>query len=166
MEIANALLDFVKEGTLTIVEKPGEDVVAVADIVMTIEEAGKLAEGPAIAVDAAGIGSIVDELTSEERGFEKDRIVGIAQGWKLNGAIKDTERKVAGGELIHDGSKLMAWCIGNAKAEQRGNAVVINKQASGTGKIDPLMALFDAVSLMSMNPEAAGSAYEEEDVLV
>lgn len=166
MEIASALQDFEKEGTLTIVDKPGDDVAAVADIVVQIEEAGKLAEGPAIAVDAAGIGSIVDELTSEERGFDKDRIIGIAQGWKLNGAIKDTERKVAAGELIHDGSKMMAWCIGNAKAEQRGNAVTISKQASGTAKIDPLMAVFDAVSLMSMNPEAAGSAYEEEDVLV
>jgi phage terminase large subunit-like protein len=166
MEVASALLDFVAEGTLTMVDVPGDDVTAVADIISKIEDAGKLAEGPAIAVDAAGIGAIVDELTSEARGFEKDRIVGIAQGWKLNGAIKDTERKVAGGELIHEGSKLMAWCIGNAKAEQRGNAVVINKQASGTAKIDPLMAVFDAVSLMSTNPESAGSAYEDEDVMV
>ncbi|WP_454629552.1 terminase large subunit [Bradyrhizobium cenepequi] len=166
MEIADRLKDFENEGTLTFVDKPGDDVRDVADIVMKIEDAGKLAEGAAIAVDAAGIGAIVDELTSEDRGLEKERIVGIAQGWKLNGAIKDTERKVAGGELIHDGSALMAWCIGNAKAEQRGNAVTINKQASGTAKIDPLMAVFDAVSLMSMNPEPAGSAYEDEDVLV
>ncbi|WBU27576.1 terminase large subunit [Rhodopseudomonas palustris] len=165
-EVASKLRDFEKEGTLTIVETPGDDVSALADIVMRIEEEGLLAEGPAIAVDAAGIGAIVDELTCEDRGLEKDRIVGIAQGWKLNGAIKDTERKVAGGELIHDGSELMAWCVGNAKAEQRGNAVTINKQASGTAKIDPLMAVFDAVSLMTTNPEAAGSAYEDEDVLV
>ncbi|MGA8156601.1 MAG: hypothetical protein WB822_10420 [Rhodoplanes sp.] len=69
-----------------------------------------------------------------------------SQGWKLNGAIKTTERKLAGGELIHDGSALMAWCVGNAKVEPKGNAVTITKQVSGAAKIDPLMSLFNAVS--------------------
>ena len=81
-------------------------------------------------------------------------IVGIPQGWKLNGAIKTTERKLAGGELIHDGSALMAWCVGNAKVEPKGNAVTITKQVSGAAKIDPLMSLFNAVSLMATNPQA------------
>ncbi|WP_343207742.1 terminase TerL endonuclease subunit [Bradyrhizobium sp. Ai1a-2] len=165
-QIATELQELVKENTLTIVENPGDDVTAVADIVMTIEESGKLAEDAAIAVDAAGIGSIVDELTSEARGLEKERIVGISQGWKLNGAIKDAERRVAAGTLIHEGSRLMSWSVGNAKAEQRGNATLVTKQISGMAKIDPLMAMFNAVSLMSMNPEPAGSAYEDEDVLV
>jgi phage terminase large subunit-like protein len=120
MEDRLALKDFEAEGTLTIVEKPGDDVTEVCDIVMQCEESGKLAEKHAIAVDAAGISDIFNELTSEERGIEPERIVGIDQGWKLNGAIKTAERKVAGGELIHDGSKLMNWCVGNAKAEQRG----------------------------------------------
>lgn len=167
MEIASALKGFEEEGSLTIVEMPGDDVAAVADIIDQIDGAGKLADGPAIAVDAAGIGAIVDELTSERRGYDNDRIIGIAQGWKLNGAIKDTERKVASGELIHDGSKLMAWCIGNAKAEPRGNATTINKQSSGTAKIDPLMAVFDAVSLMSTNPAPPrGSVLKRRGLLV
>uniref|UniRef100_UPI003CCFFFE5 hypothetical protein n=1 Tax=Escherichia coli TaxID=562 RepID=UPI003CCFFFE5 len=37
---------------------------------------------------------------------------------------------------------LMAWCVGNARVEPKGNAILITKQASGRGKIDPLMALF------------------------
>ena len=50
-EIAPRLLDFEKEGTLTIVETPGADVVAVADIVCEIETDGLLAEKQAIAVE-------------------------------------------------------------------------------------------------------------------
>jgi len=47
----------------------------------------------------------------------------------------------------------MAYCVSNARVEPKGNAILITKQASGAGKIDPLMALFDAVSLMAMNPQ-------------
>jgi phage terminase large subunit-like protein len=147
-EIAPRLLDFQASGHLTIVERVGDDVEAVAALVEKTEAAGLLDQ---IGVDAVGIGAIVDELVA--RKFDPDRIVGISQGWKLVGAIKDTERKLAGGELWHGAAPLMAWCVGNAKVEPRGNAVLITKQASGKAKIDPLMSLFNAVSLMSMNPK-------------
>jgi phage terminase large subunit-like protein len=158
-EIAPRLLDFQKDGNLTIVEMPGDDVIEVADRICQVKDAGLLPEKQAIGVDASGIGDIVDELTSPERGFEvgpEGQIVAISQGWRLNGAIKTTERKVAGRELVHGGQALMAWCVGNARTVQVGNAVTINKQVSGTAKIDPLMSLFDAVSLMALNPVASG----------
>jgi len=158
--IAPRLLDFAKTSQLTIVERPGQDVKQLAAIVKRIKEAGLLPEKNAIGVDAAGIGDILDELTSEECGITPEQIIGISQGWRMNAAIKTTERKLAGGQLVHDGSPMMAWCVGNAKAEAKGNAVAITKQVSGTAKIDPLMALFDSVSLMALNPEAPGKKFQ------
>lgn len=153
-EIAPRLLDFQRDGDLVIVERPGEDVTEVADVVMKIYEAGLLPEKQGVGVDAAGITDIVEELvTHRELPFEQ--VVAVSQGWRLNGAIKTTERKVAGGEFVHAGQDLMAWSVSNARTVQQGNAVSITKQASGTAKIDPLMATFDAGSLMALNPAAA-----------
>jgi phage terminase large subunit-like protein len=147
--------DFAKDGDLVIVEEIGQDIKQVGDVVRKCEESGLLDR---IGVDQAGIGAIADEIEAgDENGWgaiEHDRIVGIPQGWRLNGAIKTTERKLAEKTLIHGGQAMMNWCVGNARVEPRGNAISITKQASGTGKIDPLMAVFNCVALMAMNPES------------
>lgn len=140
--------DFAKDGDLVLVESVGDDVQEVADIVDTVEKSGLLDK---IGVDSAGIGAIVDAIVAKK--IAEERIVAIPQGWKLNGAIKTAERKLAGAELWHQGSRLMAWCVGNAKVVQVGNAITINKQVSGTAKIDPLMSLFNATALMMLNPQ-------------
>lgn len=155
--------DFAKDGDLIIIDEIGQDVKQFGDIVRKCDASGLLDR---IGVDPSGIGAIVDELENgDENGngkIEHDRIVGISQGWRLNSAIKTTERKVAAKEIIHDGSRMMEWCVGNARVEPKGNAILITKSASGTGKIDPLMAGLSAVALMAMNPEAKmkKSAYE------
>lgn len=153
-EVAPRLLQFQEQGDLTIVDLPGQDVEQVADIVCRVRDTGRLPEKNAIGVDAVGIGDVVDELQSPARGIDEAQIVAISQGYKLNGAIKTAERKLAGGEIVHSGRPFMAWCIGNAKVEPKGNAVVITKAASGTAKIDPLMAMLNAGALMALNPEA------------
>ena len=147
---AERFKDFERDGDLTIVEHIGEDVQDVADIVSMIHTSNKLDK---VGVDAHGIGAILDALV--DAGVPQDSIVAISQGWKLTGAIKTTERRLAEGGLVHGGQRLMAWCVGNAKVEQRGNAIVITKQKSGSAKIDPLMATFNAVSLMQLNPAKA-----------
>lgn len=82
----------------------------------------------------------------------EDKIIGISQGWKMTGVIKTTERKLAEGVLWHADQPMMNWCVGNAKVVPLGNAITITKAAAGSAKIDPLMAVFDAVSLLSLNP--------------
>ncbi|WP_250483404.1 terminase large subunit [Caballeronia sp. GaOx3] len=170
-EIAPRLRDFEGDGDLTMVAQIGDDVRDVADIVSTIYQAGLLDK---VGADPAGIGSVLDALA--EAGIPEDKVIGISQGWKLSGAIKTAERRLAiasgfkfdaqgpkpDGVLMHGGQPLMAWCVGNARVVPIGNAVNITKQASGTAKIDPLMALFNAVTLIALNPAAlsGGSVYD------
>lgn len=148
---APRLRDLEAIGDLTIVKRIGDDVEEFAAIVKRINETGLLDK---VGLDPAGIGSVLDALA--DAGVEEDKIVGISQGWKLTGAIKTTERKLAEGTLLHCGQPLMAWSCGNAKGVPSANAFLITKQASGTAKIDPLMATFNAVSLISLNPEGRG----------
>lgn len=150
-EIAPRLLDFAKAGDLVLVEHIGEDVAEVASIVFQIDQAGLLHEA---GLDPAGIGAILEALVG--MGIDPEKVVGVSQGWRMGGAIKTTERKLAEGGLHHAAQPLMDWCCGNAKVEPRANSILITKQASGTAKIDPLMALFNAVSLMAANPPALG----------
>ena len=144
--------DFARDGDLMLVERVGDDLDDLARIVSRIEESGKLDK---VGIDPAGVGGILDALV--QAGIPAEKVVGVSQGWRLGGAIKTTERKLAEGGLVHDGSALMSWCVGNAKVEPRGNSILITKQASGFAKIDPLMALFNAVSLLSLNPESRGN---------
>ena len=60
--------------------------------------------------------------------------------------FKTVERKLADRTLVHGGQALTVWA--DARVEPKGNAITIAKQASGTAKIDPLMAAFNAVAWM------------------
>lgn len=156
--IADRLKDFAKDGHLTLVKQIGDDVMQVAEIVSQCELSGKL---DMIGVDQAGIGAIYDAMV-DTYDIPKEKIVAINQGWKMVRSIRTAERKLAEGALIHGGQPMMAWCVGNAKVEQAGNAIKITKQAAGFAKIDPLMAMFNAVDLMSLNPEAGGRSFWEK----
>ena len=159
-EIAPVLLDFAKQGDLTIVHRIGDDSDEVAGVAARVYQSGLLDK---CGLDPHGVGAILDAML--EYGVPEDAVVGVSQGWKLGAAIKTAERKLAEGCFIHSGSAMMNWVVGNARVEPRANGILITKQASGSAKIDPLMAMFDAVSLLSLNPTARGaSVYETRGI--
>lgn len=154
---ASRFEDFARDGDLILVKRVGEDVEDVADVIAQIHDSGKLDQ---VGTDPAGLGGILEAL--ESAGIPNEKIVGISQGWRLGGAIKTAERKLAEGVIEHSGSPMMAWCVGNARVEQRANSILITKQASGFAKIDPLMATLNAVSLMALNPASEQSFWDTE----
>ncbi|MFU8927548.1 terminase large subunit [Acinetobacter puyangensis] len=145
---APKLRDFEKEGSLTIYKRVGEDIDELAMYARQVYDSGKLDK---IGLDPEMLGGLLDGLL--DAGIPQDKIIGIAQGHKLMGYIQTTERKLAEGNLWHAGQQLMTWCAGNARVVMIGNGMRITKQSSGVAKIDPLIALFNAVALMSINPE-------------
>lgn len=154
--IAPELEDLAEQGELTLVDNlEAEAIPEIVDICVRLRDAGLMPEEDGIGMDPEGVGSIIDALIAA--GFEIEDIRSISQGYKLNAAIKGAPVKLKNGSLVHCGQQLMRWCVGNAKVETRGNAVIVTKAKSGSAKIDPLMALFDAVMLMNWNPVAAGA---------
>ena len=154
-ENAPKYLDFEKEGSLTIVDTVGPDIDQLAQFAKQVYDSGKLDK---IGLDPLGLGGLLDGLLAV--GIPQEQMIAVAQGYKLAGYIQTTERKLAEGNLYHAGQDLMTWCAGNARIVMKGNGMMISKQESGTAKIDPLIAMFNAVALMSLNPEPINKDYE------
>jgi phage terminase large subunit-like protein len=151
--IASKLLDFQKDGELTIVDDSLEDLGAIIELIRIVKDSGKLG---GVGVDPAGIGDLVDLLEDDLQITEENKLLfGVPQGFGMMNAIKTTERRLAKGLLKHSGSRLMAWCVGNLKIEPTATAIRATKQTAGDAKIDPVMALFDAATVMRTNPQPA-----------
>jgi phage terminase large subunit-like protein len=142
---------FQADGDLTLVEELPDDISFVTDIVQKVKDAKKLA---GVGVDAIGIGGIVDALAKIGVTQEAKLLAGVRQGISLMGAIKTVERKLVDGSFKHGGQALMTWCAGNARIVPTPTGMRIARDDSGYGKIDPLMATFNAAALMALNPMA------------
>ena len=156
-QIEPLLRDFESDGDLTINKKSdaGKDAKQAAEITKKLLDSGKL---HSIGFDNAKKDVLVDAFV--EIGIPENIMFGVSQGIRLAGYIQTTERKLAGGQFIHANQALMAWCAGNARVTMKGNGMMIDKQQSGIAKIDPLMGTFNAVALMSQNPEPPKKADE------
>lgn len=152
-EIVPALRDFEAAGELTICGYPKQDLDEMCEFIALIQDAGLLPEEDAIGTDQAKAMSLVHAL--REGGVAEEQMKAIKQGYAMAGPIWATERKLMEGTFWHGGQKLMAWCLANARTLQIKNAVMIEKETAGKAKIDPLIAMFNAMALMSRNPEVS-----------
>jgi phage terminase large subunit-like protein len=150
--IASRLEDFAARGELTIVDDELGDVSQIVDLIGNVNEAGLLAS---VAVDPAGIGEFIDALAQIQITPESKKVVGAPQGFGMMNALKTAERKLANGTLWHSDCALMDWAISNVKIEPTATAIRATKQNAGDAKIDPAMALFDAVTVMAQSPSRA-----------
>ncbi|WP_202881049.1 terminase large subunit [Sinorhizobium medicae] len=148
--IASKLQDFATARELTIVDDKLEDISEIVSIIAHIKDADLLA---CVAVDPAGLGEMVEALDEIGVTQEEGMLVGVPQGFQLMNAIKTAERKLANGTLRHSNTGLMQWCVGNLKIEPTATAIRATKQNAGDAKVDVAMALFNAVTVMSRNPE-------------
>ena len=145
--------DFIDQGDLVLVERIGQDIEGVVAVAQQLDDSGLLTQ---VGVDPIGISDIEAALIDvgiDQDADGKDRIVGIPQGYKLSGTINTVARRLVEGSFAHTCQPVMAWTVGNAKVEARGNAVIVTKQAAGACKIDLLVALFNAAALMALAPE-------------
>lgn len=148
--IASILRDYEQQGDLTIVNDSLDDISQIIEIIADIKQRDLLA---CVAVDPAGLGELIECLAAIDITPENKQVIGVPQGYMMMNAIKTAERKIAGGTFWHAKSGLMDWCVSNLKIEPTATAIRATKQNAGDAKIDPAMAMFDAVTVMSRNPE-------------
>lgn len=173
--IAARLEGFARDGDLTIVDDELRDLAELTTLIEDVDEfllpqdmaeiialvgrindAGLLA---CVAVDSEGpYGDLVDGLAMIGVTQVGKQIEGIGQGYRLMHAIKTAERKLSHRILRHAPSAMMRWCVDNVRIEPTATAIRATKQNAGDAKIDPVMALFDAVTMMVRNPEAGGQS--------
>lgn len=154
--IASLLEGFAKDGDLTICDGLTDDIEGVVAVILQLKTAGLLPESDAIGLDAFGVVALIEALS--EAGITDDEMKAVPQGFRLMRSIHGASRKLRDGTLLHCGQPLMAWCVSNVKAERKGNSIVVTKQAAGSGKIDPFIAMLNAVECMLLNPDGVGAS--------
>lgn len=162
--IATRLRAIESAGELTILNNPLGDVASIIEHITRIKDMGLLG---GVAVDASGLGEMEDALDEIGVTQEAKLLVAAPQGGWMMSSIKGAERRLASGLLKHCGGPLMQWCVPNLKIEPTATGIRATKQSAGDAKIDPAMAMFNAVTLMARNPVAEGlSVYKARGALV
>lgn len=149
-DIAQNLLDYEKEGSLTFSTSTTENIAALINIVLRCKEARLLPEENAIGIDPNNAGDIFEGLSHNDLGDKA--IKRLLQGPALAPALYGFDIKLDDATLIHDGSEMMKWVVGNVKIEMHQRGPMATKRAAGSAKIDPFIAAEQAGLLMSWNP--------------
>jgi phage terminase large subunit-like protein len=171
-EIAPKLMDFASAGDLTVCTHASQGHEEAARLILKVLASGLLPEANGVGLDHGQAAPIMDALESvaAEEGVTigEGLLCGIRQGGGLRGPIWNMELKLKAKTVEHGGQKMMNWVIGNAKAQQVGSMVVIEKVAAGKAKIDPLIAVLNGAELLGRNPQAgrAASYLDTEELLV
>lgn len=169
-QIEPLLRDFERDGDLVIckdVPPPAiddedaeyelpQDLREIVAIIAQVKASGKMPAKNAVGLDACGVSDLIDALARIGLTADDGQVIAVGQGFRLMSAIIGLARHLKFKKAVHSGSRMMDWCVGNAKEVAGRQSVMIDKNATGTGKIDPLMAGFNATKLLEMNPEAAG----------
>ncbi|WP_411340320.1 terminase TerL endonuclease subunit [Sphingopyxis sp. J-6] len=173
--IVSMLHGFEADGDLTICDSGIVLLEQMATVAAKVRATGLMPKEGGIAIDPWSMGPIVDALV--EAGFDPGdesakragHMFGIKQGVALSSAIHTVEFKLNNDQLRHDGSEMMNWCVSNALVQLRGSNRFVSKELSGAGKIDPLIAVLNAVKVMETGPVAGGldiSPYRKRGLLV
>lgn len=170
--LASTLQGFAADGDLTFVDSGEQLVREIAALAAHVKATGKMPDEGGLAVDAWGMGPLTEALIGagfdpgDESLKRMGHIAAIRQGVGLSSAIYTVEFKLGDGLLRHDGSAMMAWCVSNALVQLRGSAVYVSKEASGAGKIDPLVALLNAAKVMELGPVASSRQEPAYEIMV
>ena len=81
----------------------------------------------------------------------------------MSPAMKEIERLLRTGELTHDKNPLARWCFGNVIVATDGNMNIKPMKNKSIEKIDPIVALIDAMAA-AMKLEKKVCAYEEHGI--
>src|SRR5690606_11405522 len=92
-----------------------QDIREIAAVIEQVKDSGKLPEQGAIGLDPQGVSDLVDQLSA--MGLVHPQVVAVGQGFRLMSAIVGLARKLKFNGAVHNGSRLMAWCVSNAKEE-------------------------------------------------
>ncbi len=133
---------FIAAGELEIFDGGDADIEGFGEAVKTVAaRPGKLV---GIGIDSYGASDVASTVSGH--GAE---VIAVPQSWKLTPAITFYERRLAAGTFRHSGSSMLAWNVGNAVVERRGNAKSISKATIvGPGKIDGLAAALTAAAVL------------------
>jgi phage terminase large subunit-like protein len=155
--------EWVKEGWLTATEGDVTDYAQVRTHIqdLELENEWKVKE---ICFDPYNATHFANELAKD--GYT---CVEIRQGVPtLSEPTKAFREMVAQGQIVHDGSPLLRWCLANAVAytDSNENIKLSKKNASDTKRIDLIAATINAMVRLSTLREDHESIYEARGVLV